>query len=265
MSLEGTSEDEMLDSAVDSEFAQSYMQYFDIVRADTPALLDEAHRIRYQVYCVENPFENAAEHIDARERDVDDDRSVHALLKHRATGAYAGTVRVILPDDGSPQRPLPVHHLLGQQSPAYLKRIAWRTTAEISRFAVSKQFRRRRSEERYADALTPGTPPSSGERRVVPYITFGLIRAVLEICREYRIASICAVMEPPLIRILNRFGVEFTPVGDLMEHHGLRQPCVARLDDLVERNRKDSTLLWQYTAISEPQPQYQLQPSATAG
>jgi N-acyl amino acid synthase of PEP-CTERM/exosortase system len=63
-------------------------------------------------------------------------------------------------------------------------------------------------------------------------------------------------MEPALIRILTRFGVEFTPIGDLMEHHGLRQPCVARLDDLLERNRKDATLLWQYTAIFEPQPRY---------
>jgi N-acyl amino acid synthase of PEP-CTERM/exosortase system len=247
----------MLNHGSDSDFAQSYMQYFDIVRADTSALLDEAYRIRYQVYCVENPFENAAQHSDARERDVDDDRSVHALLRHRATGAFAGTVRVILPDNGALQRPLPVHHLLGQQSREYLKRIAWRTTAEISRFAVSKQFRRRRNEERYADVLTPGTVPTSREERhVVPYITFGLIRAVLEICRENRIASICAVMEPALIRILSRFGVEFTPVGDMMEHHGLRQPCVARLDDVVERNRKDATLLWQYTAIPEPQPRY---------
>ena len=50
----------------------SYESYFDIVRADTPALLDEAYRLRYQVYCVENPFENPAEHSDGRERDADD-------------------------------------------------------------------------------------------------------------------------------------------------------------------------------------------------
>jgi N-acyl amino acid synthase of PEP-CTERM/exosortase system len=185
MSLRGTSENEMLKHALDSDFAQSYMQYFDIVRADTPALLDEAYRIRYQVYCMENRFENAAQHIDARESDVDDDRSVHALLRHRATGVFAGTVRVILPHHGMLQRPLPVHQLLGQQSREYLKRIAWRTTAEISRFAVSKQFRLRRNEEGYADVLTPGTVPISiGERHAIPYITFGLIRAVLEICRE---------------------------------------------------------------------------------
>src|SRR5579863_9500193 len=90
----------------------SYNSYFDIVRADTPALLDAAFRLRYQVYCVENPFENAAEHSDGRERDADDDRSIHTLLVHRRTGIVAGTARVILPIHGGLLRPLPIHRIL---------------------------------------------------------------------------------------------------------------------------------------------------------
>jgi N-acyl amino acid synthase of PEP-CTERM/exosortase system len=243
----------MLNHAFDHDFAQYYRQYFDIVRADTPALLDEAYRLRYQVYCVENPFENAAEHADGRERDVDDDRSVHTLLRHRTTGAFAGTARVILPHDGVPHRPLPLHQLLARQNRSCAKRVPWRATGEISRFAVSKEFRRRRNEERYPDVLTPGiVPTANDERHVVPYITFGLIRGVLEICTEYGVANICAVMEPALIRILRRFGLDFVPIGDLIEHHGVRQPCVARLNDLVERNRTDRTLLWQYTNLPRP-------------
>lgn len=245
----------MLRHPPSQDFAESYRQYFDIVRADTSELLDEAYRLRYQVYCVENPFENADEHVDGRERDADDDRAIHALLKHRATGAFAGTVRVIIPHDGVPHRPLPVYQLLTQQHRRSLKRVPWRTTAEVSRFAVSKQFRRRRHEERYPDVLTPGIAPrTASERHMVPYITFGLIRGVLEICTEYRIANICAVMEPALIRILKRFGLEFEQIGDLIEHHGRRQPCIARLSALVERNRSDSTLLWQYTKTSVTHP-----------
>ena len=71
---------------------------------------------------------------------------------------------------------------------------------------------------------------------------------VLEICAEYGATHICAVMEPALIRLLRRIGLYFTEIGDLVNHHGLRQPCVARLENLVERNRADETLLWQYTA-----------------
>jgi N-acyl amino acid synthase of PEP-CTERM/exosortase system len=236
----------MIEGALETQdFSESYGKYFDIVRADTPTLLDEAYRLRYQVYCVENPFENAAEHIDGCEMDTDDDRSVHTLLVHRVSGAFAGTVRVILPDD---DRPLPIHGILASQNRSFAKRLPREATAEISRFAVSKEFRRRSGEQRYADVSVPGD--ASNERRMVPYITFGLIRGVLEICLESGIEHICAVMEPALIRILGRFGLHFEQIGDLVEHHGMRQPCVARLEDLVNRNRMDSTLLWQYTAGS---------------
>lgn len=229
--------------------ASAYANYFDIVRADSPLLLDAAYRLRYQVYCIENPFENAAEHLDGRERDEDDDRSVHALLVHRRTGAFAGTVRAILPCPDDLPRPLPIDRILAEHRLGLVRHFPPDSTAEISRFAVSKAFRRRQGEERYADVNVDGDMsviPS--ERRMIPYITFGLIRAVVEICTEHGVTHICAVMEPALIRILSRFGLEFQPIGGLVEHHGWRQPCVARLDDLLEHSRSQRTPLWQYTA-----------------
>jgi N-acyl amino acid synthase of PEP-CTERM/exosortase system len=237
------------------DFGASYTNYFDLLRADTPELLDEAYRLRYQVYCVEHAFENPAEHSDARERDVDDDRSVHALLVHRRTGTYAGTVRVILPSYHDPHRLLPIQQILASQPRGFAECFPRPTTAEISRFLVSKEFRRRRGEELHADVGSLGEAVAiPGERRVAPYITFGLMRGVLEICAEYGVTHICAVMEPALIRILRRFGLDFEGIGDLVNHHGLRQPCVARLKDLVERNRADETLLWQYAATALQSP-----------
>ena len=225
-----------------------YGSHFDIVRVDTPELLDQAYRLRYQVYCLEHAFENEAEHGDGRETDVDDDRSVHALLRHRRTGHYAGTVRVILPSPGEPHRLMPIERILGSESEGAAEWFPRSTTAEISRFLVSKEFRRRRGEERYADVGWDADAAGiSGEQRLLPYITFGLIRGVLEICAEYGVTHICAVMEPALIRILCRFGLDFQKIGNLVDHHGMRQPCVARLQDLVEGNRAHDTLLWRYT------------------
>jgi N-acyl amino acid synthase of PEP-CTERM/exosortase system len=230
-----------------SEFAWRYAEYFDIVRATSEALLDNAYRIRYQVYCLEHPFENAEEHVDGRERDEDDDRSVHTLLMHRQSGAYAGTVRTILPREIE-ARPLPIHRILRDQGLQPGKYFPIATTAEISRFAVSKEFRRRRGEERYPDANVPADPSASpGERQMIPYITFGLIRGVVEVCGQGGISHISAVMEPALIRILNRFGLHFQAIGGLVEFHGMRQSCVASIADLVEHNRAQGTLLWQYT------------------
>ena len=234
-----------MNDIVDSDFAWRYSEYFNIERADSPALIEEAYRLRYQVYCLEHPFENAAEHSDERERDEDDDRSVHTLLVHRQTGAFAGTVRAILPKEG---RPLPIDRILASQDGGLTNRFPAHSTAEISRFAVSKEFRRRRGEDRYPDANVPGAAPAMPtERQMIPYITFGLIRGVVEVCRDHGISHICAVMEPALIRILGRFGLHFKKIGHLVEFHGIRQPCVARIADLVERNRAEGTLLWQYT------------------
>jgi N-acyl amino acid synthase of PEP-CTERM/exosortase system len=225
-----------------------------VVRADTPALLDQAYRLRYQVYCVENPFEDPAQQIDGRETDIDDDRSVHSLLIYRRTGVVAGTVRVILPGSGAHRRPLPISRVVDRESAAILARLAPERTGEISRFAVSKDFRRRCGEERYADIGYQGSGQEVlGERRVLPYITFGLLSAVFEICSEYQIDHICAVMEPALIRLLGRVGVRFEPVGGLVQYHGLRQPCVSRLGEIVARARGEDTLLWRYASKRAPQ------------
>jgi N-acyl amino acid synthase of PEP-CTERM/exosortase system len=130
-----------------SEFAASYNQYFAIVRAGIPELLDRAYRLRYQVYCIENPYEDPARCRDEREIDDDDDRSVHTLLIHRRSGMAAGTARVImLPLDT--ERPLPMQRLLGPRECRAIGRLPPYHTGEISRFAVSKEFRRRVGEER---------------------------------------------------------------------------------------------------------------------
>jgi N-acyl amino acid synthase of PEP-CTERM/exosortase system len=228
----------------------SYADQFTVVRADTPALLYEAFRLRYQVYCLENNgFENPDEHPDGLERDNDDDRSVHALLMHRRTGTYAGTVRVILPTKNGLMRPLPMHGLLEAQDNKLLTQLPPAAAlAEISRFAVSKEFRRRRGEERYVDAeAAGGISGMSDERRALPYITFGLISAVLEICQEQRVPWIAAVMEPALIRIFQRFGVHFDRIGAPVEHHGMRWCGVARLADLVDHGQTHGTPLSLYT------------------
>ena len=90
------------------DFLSCYREHFEVVRASTPSLLDQVYRLRYQVYCVENDYEDAGRQAEGRETDIYDDRSVHALLIHRRSDAVAGTVRVILPGkDREP--PLPVN------------------------------------------------------------------------------------------------------------------------------------------------------------
>ena len=219
----------MLDTGFD--IPTNYDRHFAVVRATTPELLRKAYRLRYQVYCVENPFENPDEQIDRCETDRYDDRSAHTLLVHRPTGEVVGTSRVILPHKGDP---LPIATLLHGADLRGFAEFPIARTAEISRFAISKQFRRR-----------------CGEGRM-PFITLGLMKGVFDICRDHEISHLAVVMEPPLIRILRRFGLDFMPIGGLVEHHGLRQPCIAPMADLIEHSRESETLLWRYNAGQKP-------------
>ena len=210
------------------DFLSCYREHFEVVRASTPTLLDQVYRLRYQVYCIENAYEDPDRQPGGRERDIYDHRSVHALLVHRRSEAVAGTVRVILPGtDREPPLPINLVADLGQRE--LLRRLPHSRTAEISRFAVSKMFRQRCGEE---------------DRRMLRYITIGLLRGALEICRDNEIQYGCAVMERSLIRLLGRLGFVFDHLGGLIEYHGARQPCVAQVNQIV--STAEGTLWWRH-------------------
>jgi N-acyl amino acid synthase of PEP-CTERM/exosortase system len=214
------------------ELTALFDQYFLVAPADTPRRLDDAYRLRYQVYCVENAFENPAEHPDLRERDKWDAHSRHAVLIYRVSGDVVGSVRVILPVFEGEFKPLPIHSLLAAPERRELERYEASTLGEVSRYAVSKQFRRRAGEQVYPD-VNLDWPSGADARRLAPHISLGLIRAVAQLADQHHVAVLCAAMAPALLRLLERFGLAFSPLGPPIEYHGLRQPCLARVDDLM--------------------------------
>ena len=66
-----------------------FSQHFRLLPANTPELLREVYRMRYEVYCLEMGFERPEQFPDGLERDDYDRRARHCLLQHRATGLYA--------------------------------------------------------------------------------------------------------------------------------------------------------------------------------
>jgi len=230
-----------------TNFPLHYERHFAVVRATTPELLRKAYRLRYQAYCIENPFEDPEQQIDQCETDKYDAHAVHTLLLHRRTGEGAGTCRVILPHKDE-FRSLPIATLLDGRDRHRFGEFLTAQTAEISRFAILKQFRRRYGQEPYADSgfAENASAPEISERQLLPFIILGLFRGVFSTCLEYGITHLAAVVEPPLMRILRRLGLDFIPIGGLVEHHGLRQPCIAPLSDLIQQSRDSDSLVWQY-------------------
>lgn len=224
-------------SAETERLVDLYKKWFDIVPATSAELVRESQRVRYQVYCLETGFENISDFPDGYEHDQYDERSVCSLLVHKPSGAVAGTVRLILPHEDPVAHPLPAMALsdaLRALDPTVLPRAR---TGEISRFAISKQFRQRRE-----DTLIPALYESAGaagDQRVIPHITLGLMQAILRMSIEHRVDDLAIIVEPALDRLIRKLGIYFQPIGPLIEHHGRRRAhyrnIAALLDDVYDR------------------------------
>jgi len=206
--------------------------YFEVVPASTPEMLDRVYVLRYQVYCVEHGFEDSAKYPSGRETDDYDAFSQHIALIFKASGEMVGTGRLILPEN-TLSFPLPLFSLLGEEANAKMKEYPLDQMAEISRYVVSKRFRQRKGEEEFPDV---GISDSDIEnsRRLTGRLSLQIIRGLLRLLVSLQIRYCCACMRPALLRLLSRLSFEFTPIGPLVDYHGLRQPCVAAVEDLIQ-------------------------------
>jgi N-acyl amino acid synthase of PEP-CTERM/exosortase system len=226
-------------------FPAAYGNWFDVVAADSPELRDRAYRLRYQVYCRERGYEDSSAFPDQHETDLYDGRAVHSVIISRYDDSVLGTVRLVLPDASKPEASFPMQDLCRHSRLSRTLRRSLSTTAEISRFAISKAARK-------LPAGTAGTAKGrvrqSDEKAGIaqPSIVLGLMRAIFRMSRAQGITEWLAVMEPSLLRHLSRFAIYFQPVGPLVEYHGLRQPSQANLHILLARMRKERPDVWAY-------------------
>ena len=234
------------------DLAEIYQQHFDVVRVRTSALLDQVFRLRYQVYCVENQFLDPAKNPGWREIDEHDENSVHILLVHRRTNEAFGTARVIIPHLNRCWKPLPIHDLLPPTHREEFDRLSSHQIGEISRFAVSKEFRQQWAKTVSPDFRDGDQVNEATEQQLIRHLIFGLLSEVVEICLEYGVAHLAAVVEPPLFRMLRKFEIEFEPLGGLVEYHGMRQPCVVDIGRFIRNSRYRNTRLWQFMSFRDP-------------
>lgn len=235
--------------AVDTRAADNlidvFSNYFEVIPANTPQLLETVYRLRYQVYCLETGFEDPNLNPYGLEMDSFDKYSVHSLLRYRPTGTYAGTVRLVLPRMDV-EKCFPIHGVT--HHPFFLdsQKFPQNEVAEISRFAIAKAFRKRLGE-----SLSPSAASSSenfrkyDERRILPHITLGLYLSIVKMSFENGIKHWFCVMEPALYRLLSRSGLHFVPCGSPVNYHGKRQPCYAHADELLGTCREEHPEIWE--------------------
>jgi N-acyl amino acid synthase of PEP-CTERM/exosortase system len=226
---------------------QRFNRYFSAVVADTTDLVRRAQEIRYQVYCVEHKFENATEHPDGREKDEFDSHSVHGLLIHRSSAQAVGTVRLVLPRRDALEKSFAIQRVTSSNMSQYFPILS---TAEVSRFSISKQFRRRKADTPYgAEAVDIN---AENDRRSGPLMSLGLIQTLVRMSAQHGITHWCAVMEPKLLRMLGTMAIHFEPIGAQVDYHGLRQPCYCHIASVLERVKSERPMFWEVLTDGGP-------------
>lgn len=213
---------------------------YDCRLANDPTLLQRALETRYQVYCVENAFENPQDNCSGIETDEFDFCSRHSVLIYRPTGETIGTVRLILPVNGK----LDSFSMRGIASLCKNKLpVPLASTAEVSRFSVSKRSRQETLSS--AQASRSLNQMARAMRRTEPLPSLGLIQGLVRMSMLHGISHWCAVMEPKMLRMLAAMGIHFEPVGDLVEHHGLRQLCYCEVASVLETVKQERPTFWE--------------------
>ncbi len=196
-------------------------QDFAVEFADTPETLKEVFRLRYQVYCLERKFE-AGEN--GTETDDFDAISCHVLLRHRASNEPLGTVRLVIPGLRPSGSELPMERIAALPRLRHLPR---EQIAEVSRFALSKSRR-----------IAGGC--------LSYLLRLALIRGIVQLSGELGISYWCALMEPQLLRLLQRSAIYFQQAGGMVEHHGARQPAFVGLASMLDRVQREQPAVWEF-------------------
>ena len=200
--------------------------YFDFHPIDTSSdEMDEAFRLRYQVYCIERSFLDAEMYPTGSEVDDYDPYSQHFSAYDRSH-RVAGSVRLVShsPDFGYPyQSHCPVFQdvLLPPNEEA----------REISRLVVSKAYRRRQEDSQLGINESGAEPPAefANKRGGHPIIVLGLFRVMYHYSLDCGVRYWYAAMERSLARLLVRYGFDFTSVGPQVDYYG---PVSLYLGDL---------------------------------
>lgn len=215
---------------------QNFDRYFEVVKADTDALRREVYHLRYDVYCDELGLEDKNEFPDELEKDIYDARSLHCLVRHKESGLAAGCVRLIKNVPGDDQL-LPFEVAAADQiNPEFRTALLRRTDfAEVSRLAVHPVFRRRTKDMNNKLGVNPFTDigQMKGGERAYPLVAMGLyiVSSALAITED--LDRVYVMIEPRLARMLNRCGMRFTQISQIMDYHGQRAVYTIRPVDML--------------------------------
>jgi N-acyl amino acid synthase of PEP-CTERM/exosortase system len=227
-----------LESAIHPGAGHAQDPYFRFTCVRDAADLATVYAIRYQVYCVERGFLDEADYPAQLETDAYDSHALHVLATHRG-GHPAGTARLVM---HSPLGFPATQHCVFSEEFSFLNDPSHPLLpryGELSRLAVSKEFRRREGDTPY------GGPPRDDPRsragadvvyfappRNTPEILMGLCRVLYQQSKRLGITHWVFAMERSLYVLLKRMGFKYMPAGPETDYYGPVRPYVVSIEAL---------------------------------
>lgn len=231
-----------------NDVVAAFHEYFEVIDANSPELLREVFRLRYQVLCIEQrlPGFDASLYPDGYERDSFDDHSSHILLQHRPSGNFVGTARLILPDPVNPFKPFPIEeHTRFDPMLFDIAALPRLHTAEISRLLIVRGFRRRKSDNEQVERGIVVEQSETKKLRRFPHPVLALVVGLIRMSAGHNINHWLSIMDPALNRLLVPFGLQQHPTGPIAEHHGQRRPYYVNLTHMLDSVYKDHRHIWE--------------------
>ena len=235
---------------VGNSLKERFNHYFEIVPANFSVLVRQAKRLRYQVYCIENKIvNNPGSCRNMIMEDQYDSHSVYSILRYRSTGMFAGTARLILPDPKNPSKAFPIEKSCKAVTSIFNHlNIRRESIAEISPFVVSSNFKKRKGEKNTICGVSPCLGMLSYfncDRSIYPHIIIGLLASIFAMSAEHKIGYWYAFMEPPLLSLLEHFGLDFMPIGTLTNYLGKNIPTMTEVNGLLHSIQATYPELWE--------------------
>ena len=223
------------------ESSGNLFDYFKVPQGDP--LLNEIYRLRYKVYVEEWGFERIEDHSGGIEMDAYDEHSVHFAVKRKGEDQIIGTIRMIA--NSGKGFPIEKHCRIEADLSAYDRN----RFGEISRLAVSKDYRKRSTDSVYFDGkIVEGNAIDnmfSGNRKIGNDIVLGLYKCIYQESLRRGNQCILAVMAKGLYLLLKRVGILFEPIGPAQNYHGLRVPYLGKIDTMLQELVKRNPILYQ--------------------
>jgi len=211
----------------------NFNDYFEILPAISDELKIEVYKLRYQIYCIENDFLNSEDYPDNLEFDNFDRHSIHYLIRHRKSGDFVATTRLILPDANNPEKFFPLELNCKIDNIAVMQSIERKHLGEVSRLCVSKAFKKRKNE---AQSLAPLGSECSlyftpEEQRSFPIICLALIACSIKAGYDNGLHYSFAATDSPLLHFISALGINAIEIGPMTNYHGNRWPVLIKAKD----------------------------------